>query len=158
MWSCHRPKVTISDCYRDIWLSSVKLWDWRKSHYFVSSTEWLGEAGRGLVTYMLRLNAQVQECNESVQTNVWLEKGCPWGDVNEPLFSFLENEEVDTRGSRKFAFITAEVSDWATLIRASGEDNRADTNRNRSWEKPACMRPRHPDLMESHLSTPFIQQ
>lgn len=94
MWSPHRPKARIcdlivtSDCHPWRW------WDLRKSHYSISSTEPPSEGGRVLLLYAWRLSAQVRERNQGVETTVWLEKGYPWGDVNEPHFSYLENEEV----------------------------------------------------------------
>lgn len=40
------------------------------------------------------MNKQAQEGKRSVETNKRFEKGYPWRDVNEPHFSYLENEVI----------------------------------------------------------------
>lgn len=93
-----------------------------------------------VIIYILKINKQAQESDRSVETNMWLEKGYPGGNVNDQVF-FLswKMKGLDQRIS-EVPLVMSEVSDWVTLIRARGEKKEFGTVRNGSRETPACMR------------------
>lgn len=92
-----------------------------------------------VIIYILKINKQAQESDRSVETNMWLEKGCPGGNVNDHIFLSWKMKGLDQRIS-EVPLVMSEVSDWVTLITASGEKKEFGTVRNGSRETPACMR------------------